>query len=502
MQVEDIQTEGLSQEYKVTVAASDIDNKMNGVLNEFRATAQIKGFRKGKAPLSLLKKMYGERAMGQVLQETVQETTGKLFEEKSIKPALQPDVDVDESFEAGKDLNFTVKVDVLPEINIDGFEAPALERWVAEADDASIETALGRLAEGRKTFKKAAKTAKSKEGDAVLIDYVGSVDGVEFEGGKGEDFELELGSNTFIPGFEDQLIGTKAGEEKDVTVTFPSEYHSDDLAGKEALFKVTVKEVRRAQDAELDDDFAKGLGLDDLDALKEVLKGQLDQDNASLSRVLLKRRLLDVLADQYSFDVPARMVDLEFQQIEMQLKRDAEMQGEDAGELSEEDMAEFKSIAERRVRLGLLLSEIGTQNDVQVTNEEISAKMMEEARRYPGQEREVFEYFQNNEQARAQLRAPVFEEKVVDFIIEKADVSEKTVTREELEEAVRQADEAEEKPVKKAAKKAPAKKAAPKKPASKAADDEKPAAKKAVAKKPAAKKAPAKKAAAKKDADK
>jgi len=523
MQIEELLNDGLKREYKIVVEASELDARLDKILDEFRATAKIKGFRPGKAPLSLLKRMHGERAKGQVISEAMQETSSKLFEEKEIRPALRPDVDMGE-YEDGKDLEYTLKVEVLPDVDVDSFKAPALERWIAEAEEADLEKALKNIAGQQKAFKKAAKTTKSKEGDAVLIDYVGRTGGEAFDGGTAEDHQLELGSGTFIPGFEDQLVGTKAGDEVLVKVTFPEQYQSADLAGKDAEFTVNVKEVRKPTDAKVDDDLAKNLGLDDLNALKEALKGQLDGDNANLTRAHLKRKLLDNLSEEYDFAVPTGMVDLEFAQIWEQIKRDAVMNGEakaedfegkDAPE-DEAEAAEFRAIAERRVRLGLLLSEIGVKNDVQVTQEEVNRKIIEEARRFPGQEAQVFEFYQKNEDARAQLRAPIFEEKVVDFVLEQAELTDKSVTRDELEAAVREIDEEDANPAKAkkaapkkkaAAKKAPAKKATAKKAdADEKAPVKKAPAKKAAAKKPAAKKAPAKKApakkaAAKKDAD-
>ena len=450
MQVEELVNEGLRREFKVTVPSADLDAKLNKILADFQKTADIKGFRKGKAPLSLLKRMHGERAFGQVVSEVVQESSQSVMTERELKPAMQPELDLVDEFAEGKDLAYTLKLDILPDIDVSDFKAPALERWVADVEDGQVEEAMGRLSEGRKSFRKAAKTAKAKAGDAVFIDYVGKVDGEAFDGGTAEGFELELGSNTFIPGFEDGLIGSKAGEEKDVTVTFPEEYHADHLAGKEAVFSVTVHEVRRPAEVEIDDDFAKGLGLEDLEQLKTMLMGQLEENNKGMGRTLVKRRLLDSLADTYSFEVPARMVDMEFQQIWEQVKRDAIASGESKPEdyegdeaLESDDAKEFRGIAERRVRLGLLLSEIGNQNGIEVTQEEINRQVIEEARKYPGQEQQVFEFFQKNDEARMQLRAPIFEEKVVDYIVEKADVTEKEVSFKELEEALRSLDDLE-----------------------------------------------------------
>ena len=501
MQIEELLNDGLKREYKVTVEAQELDSRLDKILEEFRATAKIKGFRPGKAPLSLLRRMHGERAKGQVLSEAMQETSTKLFEEKDIRPALRPDVDMGE-YEDGQNLEYTMKVEVLPDVDVEGFKAPALERWVAEVADADIDTALGNIAGQQKSFKKAAKTAKAKNGDAVLIDYLGRVDDVAFDGGAAEDHQLELGAGAFIPGFEDQLVGVKAGDEKIVKVTFPAEYQSADLAGKDAEFTVNVKEVRTATEAKVDEELAKNLGLEDLAALKEALKGQLEGDNAGLTRAHLKRKLLDSLAEDYDFAVPEGMVDLEFAQIWETIKRDAIASGENTAEDfdgkegpdDKAEAAEFRGIAERRVRLGLLLSELGVKNDVQVTQEEVNRRIIEEARRFPGQESQVFEFYQKNEEARAQLRAPIFEEKVVDFILEQADLTDKSVTRDALDAAVRAIDEEDASPAK-AKKAAPKKKAAAKKPAAKKAAAEKAPAKKAPAKKAAAKKPAAKKAA-------
>jgi len=497
MQIEELLIDGLKHQYKITVPAKDLDARMDAILTEFRATAKIKGFRPGKAPLSLLKRMHGERAQGQLLNETMQETSAKLFEEKKLKPAMRPEVDMASEFADGNDLEYTLTVEVLPEIDVDAFKAPALERWVAKVDESAIGAFVERIASQQKSFKKAAKTAKADNGDAVLMNYVGRVDGEEFDGGAGEDFQLELGSGMFIPGFEEQLVGAKAGDNKVVSVTFPEQYQAEDLAGKAAEFTVDVLEVRKPSEAKVDEDLAKNMGFDDLATLRSSVKEQLEADNANLSRAHMKRGLLDALAEEYDFAVPAGMVDLEFRQIWEQIKQDAISSGEakvedfegmdEPADKAEAD--EFRSIAERRVRLGLLLSEIGVANKVEVNQEEVNKRVIEEARRFPGQEAQVFEYFQKNEEARAQLRAPIFEEKVVDFVLESAKLTDKSVTRDELEAAVRALDEEEANPAadkgkkKTAAKKAPAKKTA---------------AKKAPAKKAAPKKAPAKKAAAKK----
>lgn len=497
MQIEELLIDGLKHQYKITVPAKDLDARMDAILTEFRATAKIKGFRPGKAPLSLLKRMHGERAQGQLLNETMQETSVKLFEEKKLKPAMRPEVDMASDFADGSDLEYTLTVEVLPEIDVEAFKAPALERWVAEVDESAIDAFVERIASQQKSFKKAAKAAKADNGDAVLINYVGRVDGEEFDGGAGEDFQLELGSGMFIPGFEEQLVGAKAGDNKVVSVSFPDQYQAENLAGKAAEFTVDVLEVRKPTEAKVDEDLAKNMGFDDLATLRSSVKEQLEADNANLTRAHMKRGLLDALADEYDFAVPAGMVNLEFRQIWEQIKQDAINSGEAKAEdfegidepADKAEADEFRSIAERRVRLGLLLSEIGVANKVEVNQEEVNKRVIEEARRFPGQEAQVFEYFQKNEEARAQLRAPIFEEKVVDFVLESAKLTDKSVSRDALEAAIRALDEDEASPkVDKGKKKSSAKKT----PAKKAAT------KKAPAKKPAAKKAPAKKADAKK----
>lgn len=490
MKVNELSNKGLKREYSVVVGADEIEAKMNAELEKVKSTIKLPGFRPGKAPLSLLKKMHGNSLMGQVLEETVNSTTAKVFEEKNLKPAMQPNVEI-VKFDEGGDLEYTVSIEVLPEVSVPDFSKIKLERLVADVSDKEVEEAIGRLSEGQKRFEAASKATKAKEGDAVFIDYVGRIDGEAFPGGTGEQFQLELGSGMFIPGFEEQLIGNKAGDEVQVTVKFPADYHSDDLAGKETVFEVIVHEVRKPAKVEIDDQFAKDMGLESLDSLKEMVKSQIEMEYGNLSRSITKRRLLDALADMVSFEVPEGMLDAEFAQIWNQIKMDAIRSGEATAEDFEgkdgpddkKEAAEFRSIAERRVRLGLLLSEAGQANDVQVSQEEVSKQVMQEAQRYPGQEQEVFKYFQSNPEAMAQLRAPIFEEKVCDLIISLASVKEKKATKDQLEAALKALDAADE-PKKKPA----AKKAAPKKAAPKAAEKKAPA-KKAAAKKPAAKKA-------------
>ncbi|WP_321391588.1 trigger factor [Emcibacter sp.] len=514
MQVTETNSEGLKRGYKVVISAGDIETKLNSELEKVRAQIKMPGFRPGKAPISLLKKLHGKNLMGQVLEETINSTSQNVLEEQKVRPATQPNIAIDEGYEEGKDLEYTMSLEIVPEFEIPDLSKLKLEKLVAEPAADQVKEALEGIAAQQKNYKKAAKTYKAAEGDAVLIDFLGKLDGVAFDGGAGEDFQLVLGSSAFIPGFEDQLIGVKAGDEKEVNVTFPENYQSEQLAGKPAVFEVTVKEVQKPEAAKVDDELATKLGLSDLAALEEAVKGQLSQETDSLSRTCLKRSLLDALADLVDFDVPSGMVDMEFEQIWNQLKMDmyreasegnADLKPEEVEEPGDDVKEEYKAIAERRVRLGLLLSEIGQQNKVTVGQEEVTRQIAQEARRFPGQEKQVFEFYQSNPQAMAQVRAPLFEEKVVDFILEQATVAEKPVTRDDLIAKLEE-DEAAETPVKgkkapakkAAAKKAPAKKAAAKAPAKKeapkAAAEKKPAAKKAPAKK-----APAKKAAAKKD---
>ena len=503
MQVTETNSEGLKRGYKVVISAEAIDAKVDAEVKKIQGQVKMPGFRPGKAPLSLLKKLHGKNLLGQVLEETINTTSQEALDESKVRPAMQPKIEVI-SFDEGKDLEYSIEVEITPEFDIPDLAKLNLERWVVEASDEQVMEAVTNIASQQKNFKKAAKTYKAQNGDAVLMDFLGKVDGEAFDGGAAEGHQLELGSNSFIPGFEEQLVGVKAGDEKNVDVTFPAEYQSKDLAGKAAVFEVKIHEVQKTADVEINDDMAKKFGLEDLAALKDLVKKQVEQENQGLARTKLKRALLDLLADEVSFDVPEGMVELEFKQIWQQLKMDLhreaqesnpDVKPEDIDEPGDDVKEEYQAIAVRRVRLGLLLSEIGQKNDVVVSQEEVTRQISIEARRYPGQEKEVFEFYQKNPQAAAQIRAPLFEEKVVDFILELAEVKDKAVSREELIAAIEaeEEDDSAQKTKKKAAKKPAAKKADAKKaPAKKAA------AKKAPAKKTTEKKAPAKKAAAKK----
>lgn len=516
MQIVETTNEGLKRAYAITIPADAIESRIDAEVKAVAPQVKMPGFRPGKVPANLVRKMHGDALHGDALNKAVREAVDSVISGKQLRPAMQPKIDFDNSYEQGKDAELTVEVEVLPEIETPKIDDLKLDRLVVPVSDDEVNEELGRIASGQKRYKDAPKSRKAKDGDQVVIDFVGKIDGAEFEGGAAEGAPLVIGSGTFIPGFEDQLTGVKAGDEKTVKVAFPKDYQAEHLAGKDAEFDVTVQAVKVEDEGDLDDDFAKSMGLESLQQLKDLIKGQLEQQHAGLTRTAMKRGLLDRLAGDYDFDVPQGMVDAEFEQIWAQLQ--AEAQKEDDPEAAmkevEAEKDDYRHIAERRVRLGLLLSEIGQANGVEVTNQEMQMLVQQAAQQYRDEDRQRFiEYIQNEPMAAAQLRAPLYEDKVVDYLFDQADVTEKEVTREELEAAIEadeeaEADKAKKAPKKKAAakapaNKAPAKKAAPKKAAAKKdAGEKKPAAKKAPAKKAADKKAPANKAAAKKPAAK
>lgn len=489
MKVTQTSSEGLKRDFTVVVEAAEIESKVTEKLTTVGQQVRLPGFRPGKVPMNILRQRFGRSVMGEILEETVNETSQKALNDNELRPAQQPKIEITK-FDEGEDLEFTIEVEVMPDFEPMDFSKLKLEKLVSEVEDAKVDEAIDQIASQQKNFKKVARNRKAKEGDALLIDFLGKVGGVAFEGGAAEGHQLELGSGQFIPGFEDQLIGQKGGDELEVNVTFPENYGSADLAGKDAVFEVKVHEVQEAADVEIDDEFAKKMGLDDLAALKDAVRGRMEEEYGQLSRQTLKRNMLDALADGHEFEVPPGMKEAEFNSIWDQFKQELVRQGEkleDQDQSEEELQAEYNDIAERRVRLGLLLAEVGRINNIDVSNEEVQQAMIAQARNFPGQEQQIFEMFQKNPEMQNSLRAPIFEDKVVDFISELATVSEKKVSYDEL---IADPDEAAEaKPKKKAAaKKAPAKKkAAPKKAADKKADDEKkPAAKKKAAPKKAA----------------
>ncbi|MGE0736352.1 MAG: trigger factor [Alphaproteobacteria bacterium] len=434
MQVVEGAVEGLKRELKVVVPATDIDGRVSKKMDEVGKNVRIPGFRPGKVPAGLLKKRYGAAVMNEVMEEVVSDSASKAMEEKGLRPALQPKIQVD-SFGEGKDLAYTMSVEVLPEIQPMDFAKLELTKYKVEVPADKIEEQLTKVAEGRKQSEPVTDGRAAQNGDIAVIDFVGRQGGVEFKGGAGKDYFLELGSNHFIPGFEEQLVGVKAGEHRQVKVTFPAEYGAKELAGKEAEFSVDVKEIRAAKPAEINDELAKTLGMENVAALRDAVKKQMENEYNSLARSRLKRELLDALNEHHKFEVPSGMVDLEFdaiwKQIEEQRKQ-GQSDSEDAGKSDDELKAEYRKIAERRVRLGLLLSEVGTKNNISVPQEEITRAIFQEAQRFPGQERQVVEYFQKNPQAVNSVRAPLFEEKVIDFILELAKLTDKSMTLEEL----------------------------------------------------------------------
>ena len=442
MQVTETKSEGLHREYSVVVTADALEAKTTQKLETVRADFQMKGFRKGKAPLPLLKKMFGKSVMGEVVQETVQETVESHLKETGHRPAQTPDIEVkNESYEEGDDLNVEIRYDMLPDVPEIDFSDIQLERKVVEVDDAEVEEALDRLAEGAADYNDKGEDAAAEDGDQVVIDFAGKVDGEAFEGGSAEDYPLSLGSNSFIPGFEEQLVGAKAGEDHEVKVSFPEDYAAKHSAGKEAVFECKVKEVRAPSKPAIDDTFAEKYGAENLDGLKEQIRERISQEFAGASRTLLKRRLLDALDEKVAFDLPSSLVEAEAGQIAHQLwhEENPEVEGHDHEKV--EPTAEHRELAERRVRLGLLLAEIGQKKEVEITEQEIGQAIMAQARQYPGQERQFFDFVRQNRGALEQIRAPIFEDKVVDLILEETQVSEVRVSKDELQKEIESLDE-------------------------------------------------------------
>lgn len=432
-------SEGLSRMYKVSVPAADLQKRLIDRIEEIRPQMNLKGFRPGKVPVAHVRKMYGKSIMGEVIEAVVQETSQKAIADADVRPAGQPEMHMESDMEAvmdGKaDLAYHMHIDIMPDFEPTDIKKLTIKKPVAEVSDAELEERLGQIAESNQKFDKRGKTAKARNGDAVVMDFTGKIDGEPFEGGAAEGHTLVLGSNSFIPGFEDQLVGSKAGEEKDVKVTFPEDYQAAHLAGKEAVFEVKIHEVREPKTPDVDEEFAKGLGLEGLDKLKELVGEQIKGEFATASRAKAKRHLLDQLDEKHDFELPPKMVEAEFDQIWQQLQ--AEM---DAGRTADEDKdksedelkAEYRKIAERRVRLGLVLAEIGRAAEITINEQEVQQALINEARNFPGQERQVIEFFQKNQNAMAQLRAPIYEDKVVDHILATAKVKEETVSKEEL----------------------------------------------------------------------
>lgn len=429
MNVTETAHEGLNRTWRVVVPAIEIGANVDRRLTELSKTIKLPGFRPGKVPLSLVKKRYGSSVMGEVLEKTVQDSSSKLLQDNDVRPALEPKIEV-VSFAEGTDLEYTMAVEALPDIEPADLGGVSLERVVAPVDDKAVDEAIDRIANNNRDFEPVKKKRAAKKGDQLLIDFAGTVDGEARPGMDGKDYPLELGAGNFIPGFEDQLIGIKPEETKTITVTFPEQYHAAELAGKEAQFEVTAKELRAPVKTEVNDEFAKKLGLTDLETLKKMAREQIEGEYGRLTRLKLKRSLMDALAERHDFPVPQGMVELEFELIWKQVQ--AELTEEEKAKPEDEVKAEYRTIAERRVRLGLLLSEIGKRNTIQVTQEELNRGLIAEARRYPGQEREVLDAYRNNPRALDALRAPIYEDKVVDHILGTVTLTDRSVTPEEL----------------------------------------------------------------------
>jgi len=429
MNVTETAHEGLSRTWRVVVPATEIGANVDQRLSEISKTIKLPGFRPGKVPMSLVKKRYGSSVMVEVLEKTVQDSSSKLLQDHDVRPALEPKIEV-VSFAEGTDLEYTMAVEALPDIEPADLTGLSLERVVAPVDDKAVDEAIDRIANNNRDFEPVKKKRAAKKGDQLLIDFAGTVDGEARPGMDGKDYPLELGAGNFIPGFEDQLIGIKPDETKTITVTFPEQYHAAELAGKEAQFEVTAKELRAPVKTEVNDEFAKKLGLTDLETLKRMAREQIEGEYGRLTRLKLKRALMDALAERHDFPVPQGMVELEFESIWKQVQ--AELTEEEKAKPEDEVKAEYRAIAERRVRLGLLLSEIGKRNTIQVTQEELNRGLIAEARRYPGQEREVLDAYRNNPRALDALRAPIYEDKVVDHILGTVTLTDRSVTPEEL----------------------------------------------------------------------
>lgn len=462
MQIVETSNEGLKRAYAVTIPAADIAARVDGEIKKIAPQVRMPGFRAGKVPANLVRKMHGPALHQEALQTTIREAMDKLVADHQLRPAMQPDVALGEGYEEGKDATLTVSLEVLPKVEAPSLEGLKLEKLTVPVTDAQVDEAVERIAAGQKSFTDAEEGAEAKDGDQLIIDFLGKLDGEPFEGGAAEDQALEIGAGRFIPGFEEQLVGAKAGDEKVITVTFPEEYPAANLAGKETTFDIKVKAVKNPGEFVANDDFAKSLGLESLEQLRGLLKGQLEQETAGLTRTAMKRALLDQLAAGHDFDVPPSMVEAEFSQIWEQLSQEAqnEENPEDALKEIEAEKDDYRKIAERRVRLGLLLSEIGQANGMVVTQQEMEMLIRQAAQQYREQDRQRFvDYVRSEPLAAAQLRAPLYEDKVVDFLFDKAEVTEREVTRDELQAAIEAEENADAATEAKPAKKKAAKKA-------------------------------------------
>jgi trigger factor len=442
MQVTETLAEGLKHEFQISVPASDLDAKADARLVDLKDKVRLNGFRPGKVPVSHLKKVYGRSVMAETVEQTIRDTNTKIFTERGFRLATEPKVTmpteekaVEDILTGKSDLNYTVSIEVVPSIQLADFKGFSVEKPVADVTDADVDEAIKRIADANRGYAAKGEGAKAENGDRVTVSFKGSIDGTPFEGGTGENIQVVVGSNTFIPGFEEQLLGMAAGETRTLKVSFPKNYTNLELAGKPAEFETTASQIEAPQDTEINDEFAKTLGLESLDKLKEAARARLAAEYAGATRQRVKRMLLDRLDEAHRFEAPPSLVDEEFNLMWNSIRAEMESGGKTfADEDTTEEAAkeEYRKIADRRVRLGLVLSEIGEKNKITVTEDEVSRAVIERARSMPGREKEVWEYYQKNPNALAQLRAPIYEDKVVDFILELANVTEKKVTREEL----------------------------------------------------------------------
>jgi trigger factor len=442
MQVTETLSEGLKREYQVKVSAADLEARVQGRLSELKDRAHLRGFRPGKVPVTHLRKIYGRSVMAETVEAVIREMNAKIVEDHGLKLAMEPKVDIPnqetevERVLTGKsDLAYTLSLEVLPKIELGDFKTLKLERLTTEVSDNEVKESLDKLAEQNKPYAPKGEGAKAETGDRVVIDFIGKIDGVPFEGGTGGDVGVNIGSGTFIPGFEEQLVGIGVGESRTVTSTFPDGYANTALAGKKAEFEVTAKSIEAPGTVTIDDAYAKTLGLESLEKLTGLVKERIAREHTAMSRQKLKRQLLDQLDQMHKFAPPPTLVDDEFNNVWSAIESDLKQRGRtfaDEDTTEEKAKEEYRVISERRVRLGLVLAEIGEKNNIKVTDEELSRAIVERARQMPGREQEVWDYYRKNPQALASVRAPIFEEKVVDFLVELAKVTDKPVSREEL----------------------------------------------------------------------
>jgi len=442
MQVTETLNQGLKRAYKVVLPAQDLAQRLDSQLVEMKDKVRINGFRPGKVPVAHLKRMYGKSVMAEVVQNAVNEVNRKIVDDNKLRLANEPKIDfpsdqaeVEKALEAKGDLNFAISLEVLPQFDIGKFDDVALERPVLKIEESEVDEAIQKMADRNRSYEARGEGEAAQSGDKVTIDFVGKIDDVAFEGGSATDTDLVLGSNTFIPGFEDQLVGIKAGEARKVNVTFPETYGAANLAGKAAVFDVTAKAVAKPGPVEINDDFAKGFGIESVEKLKDAVRTNLQGEYDRVSRAKLKRALLDVLDKRYTFELPEGLVEQEFNGIWQQVQAEQQRTGKtfaDENTTEEKAREEYMTIAKRRVRLGLLLAEVGDKAELKVTDDELSAALVERVRQFPGQEKAVWDYYRNNAEALASVRAPIYEEKVVDHIISQAKVTEKPVSKEEL----------------------------------------------------------------------